>query len=166
MNRISTVGCGPIYKRWPVLDSYRHRITVPNVMPGAAMSEGVCAGVFARLRKRRRGDVPRIDHCGSHAAPPSHPDMGEPSQPPTRLLEPGHRSVSATLTRAKRVVGTRSACYGVKASISGHSYPELPHWPEFISNNIPHLDWSTLSTSHVAFGLQKENEVEAERRFT
>ena len=54
----------------------------------------------------------------SHAAPPSHPDMGEPSQPPTQLLEPGHRSVSATLTRAKRVVGTRSAVAMLSPKIS------------------------------------------------
>jgi hypothetical protein len=56
--------------------------------------------------------------AGSHAAPPSHPDMGEPSQPPTRLLEPGYRSVSATLTQAKRVVGTRSAVAMLSPKIS------------------------------------------------
>ena len=87
MNRISTVGCRPIYKRSPVLDSYRQRITVRNVMPRAAMSEGVSAGVFARLRKRRRGDVPRIDHCGvpcgatqssrhGRAKPAANPTLG------------------------------------------------------------------------------------------
>ena len=47
--------------------------------------------------------------AGSHAAPPSHPDMGEPSQP---------RSVSATLTRAKQVVGTRSAVAMLSPKIS------------------------------------------------
>jgi len=48
---------------------------------------------------------------------------------------------------------------------SGHSYPVLRHWPEFISSNVRILDWSTLSTSMSRSGLQKMK-VEAERRFT
>jgi hypothetical protein len=78
-------------------------------MPGAAMSEGVSAGVFARLRKRRRGDVPRIDHCGvpCGATQSSRHGRAKPAANPT--LGAWSPISLSNADAAKRVVGTRSA---------------------------------------------------------